>query len=585
MSIPIDLPHDVLSYHDNIFYDLVRGKCGGIVEEIFKFQKIRSAQTLLRITDIFDFMSYDSDDLNVLKQKVGFRLNNGQYQIKPGILMDVDSFLQSLRIANDNLLKAVPIDYSSDNFTISQDFLRKHPIIMSLIQYYSIEQLNSDDTGMSFLNSLMKNITQNLSRPKNSYRYNEHVKRFAVSLYILAGRNAYEFVRINIPGAFPSTSTIQSFLDEEERHMKEGEFRFDIVRRHLSLTNTNIAFCSEDCTAIIPKVAYDINSNSFVGFSLPLDVGRPITDHYRTESFAQLESWFSSVDKSTLLNIHMIQPITSTEQTSSPIILSAYGTNSKYTSIDIIRRWIWIFDECLAKGIRIIGFSTDGDPKYLKAMKLVLGFFASLPNMKISDRPHAFEVSRPDNWNWFFLRQRQLILCFQDPIHICTKLRNRLLSTTAEMIIGNQRISLDLLSEMIASRSKLKHGLVKSDIYPHDKQNFASCEKISSNSVISTLEEISNSLATRLYLRLIRSVIIAYIDRATSINDRVYHAWFTVFLCRIWWAWLLTKTEHDSDEMLSRSSHENSSQSIGKLKRKFLSQIRRFNRSKSMHIN
>ncbi|CAF1407076.1 unnamed protein product, partial [Rotaria sordida] len=332
MSIPIDLPHDVLSYHDDIFYDLVRDKCGGIVEEIFKLQKIRSAQTLLRITDVFDFMNYDSDDLNVLKQKVGFRLNNGQYQIKPGILMDVNSFLQSLRIANDNLLKAVPIDHSDDHFTISQDFLRKHPIIMSLIQYYSIEQLNSGDT---------------------------------------------------------------------------------------------------DCTAIIPKVTYDINSNSFVGFSLPLDEGRPITDHYRTESFAQLESWFSSVDKSTLLNIHMIQPITSTEQTSSPIILSAYGTNSKYTSIDIIRRWIWIFDECLAKGIRIIGFSTDGDPKYLKAMKLVLGFFASLPNMKISDRSHAFE----------------------DPIHVCTKLRNRLLSTTAEMIIGNQRISLDFLSEMIAIKT------------------------------------------------------------------------------------------------------------------------------------
>ncbi|CAF4618158.1 unnamed protein product, partial [Rotaria sp. Silwood2] len=91
-------------------------------------------------------MNSDSDDLNVLKQKVGFRLNNGQYRIKPGILIGVDSFLQSLRIANDNLLKAVPIHYSSDDFTISQDFLRKHPIIMSLIQYYSIEQLNSDDT-------------------------------------------------------------------------------------------------------------------------------------------------------------------------------------------------------------------------------------------------------------------------------------------------------------------------------------------------------------------------------------------------------------------------------------------------------
>ncbi|CAM4797064.1 unnamed protein product [Rotaria magnacalcarata] len=390
-------------------------------------------------------MNYDSDDLNVLKQKVGFRLNNGQYLIKPGILMDFDSFLQSLRMTNVNLPKATPIDCNNDNLTIAQDFLVKYPIIMSLIQYYSTEQLNPDDT------------------------------------------------------------------DEEEKRIKEGEFRFDIVGRHLSLSKTNIAFCSEDCTAIVPKVTYDVNSNSFVGFSLPLVEGRPITNHYRTECLAQLESWFSSTDKSTLLNIHMIQPITSTEKASNPIILSAYGTNSKYTSLDIIRRWIWIFHECIEKNIRIIGFSTDGDPKYLKAMRLVL----------------------------------------------------------AEMIIGNQRISLDILSEMIANKNKLKHGLVKSDIYPSDKQNLASCEKISSNSVISTLEEISSSLATSLYLKLIRSVIIAYIDRGTSINDRVYHAWFTVFLCRIWWAWLLTKAEYDFDEMLSWSSEDNSSQSIGKLIRRF----------------
>ena len=247
----------------------------------------------------------------------------------------------------------------------------KHPIIPSLIQYYSTAQLNDDDNGLPFLNSLIENIILNLSRSKNSYRYNKPVNKFSVTLYILAGRNAYEFMRLNISGTFPSVSTIQSFLDEEERNIKKGEFRFDIVRHHLTSTNTHIAFCSEDCTAIIPKVTHDINSNSFVGFSLLLVEGCPITDYYRTDSLTQLENWCRSGDKSTLLNIHMIQPIVSTSQTSSPIILSSYGTNCKYTSLEIIRRWIWIFDECLAQGIRIIGFPTDAGPKYLKAMKLL----------------------------------------------------------------------------------------------------------------------------------------------------------------------------------------------------------------------
>jgi hypothetical protein len=184
-------------------------------------------------------------------------------------------------------------------------------------------------------------------------------------------------------------------------------------------------------------------------------------------------------------------------------------------------------------------------------MKLVLGFRASLPNMRISDRSDAFEVSVPNDWDCFFLRPRQLILCFQDPVHLCTELRNRLLSDTAEMIIGNQRVSLDVLSTMIATSNKLNHGLVKSDIYPRDRQNFASCEKISSDCVVSTLEKESDSLATRVYLKLIRSTIIAYIDKTTSLSNRVYHSWFTVFITRIWWAWLLVKAEEDSEKMLS----------------------------------
>jgi hypothetical protein len=123
---------------------------------------------------------------------------------------------------------------------------------------------------------------------------------------------------------------------------------------------------------------------------------------------------------------------------------------------------------------------------------------------------------------------------------------------------------------MIATSNKLNHGLVKSDIYPRDRQNFASCEKISSDCVVLTLEAISDSLATRLYLKLIRSIIIAYIDKATSLNHRVYHCWLRVFIARIWWAWLLVQAEEDSEEMLSWSSNQNvSSQSIGNTMKRF----------------
>ena len=126
----------------------------------------------------------------------------------------------------------------------------------------------------------------------------------------------------------------------------------------------------------------------------------------------------------------------------------------------------------------------------------------------------------------------------QDPVHLCTKLRNRMLSRTASLSIGKAKVSTEVLIALIQNKSKLDHGLVKTDIEPKDRQNFYSCLKISSHEVVSALEDIDGSLATQIYLRLIRSVVVAYIEHDTPIMDRIYHCWFTVFVCRIWWTWL-----------------------------------------------
>ena len=72
-----------------------------------------------------------------------------------------------------------------------------------------------------------------------------------------------------------------------------------------------------------------------------------------------------------------------------------------------------------------------------------------------------------------------------------------LLSSTVEIITGNQHISLGVQPKMIASGHKLKRRLVKSDVYPRDKQKFASCEKTSSNMAISTLKEITDSFVLK----------------------------------------------------------------------------------------
>ena len=82
----------------------------------------------------------------------------------------------------------------------------------------------------------------------------------------------------------------------------------------------------------------------------------------------------------------------------------------------------------------------------------------------------------------------------QDPIHLCPKIRNRMLSQTASVSIGRGKVSIEVLMEFIQNKSKPTRGLVKTDIEPKDKQNFRSCPKISSDEVLTAFEGIDGSL-------------------------------------------------------------------------------------------
>jgi hypothetical protein len=92
----------------------------------------------------------------------------------------------------------------------------------------------------------------------------------------------------------------------------------------------------------------------------------------------------------------------------------------------------------------------------------------------------------------FFLRRSQLFLCFQDLTHLCTKLRNRLLSARVELFIGERRVSLDFLSKLINDADMIT--MVKLDSIP------LICSFVySSRQLLATLS-ISDSQSPLIYL-------------------------------------------------------------------------------------
>ena len=74
---------------------------------------------------------------------------------------------------------------------------------------------------------------------------------------------------------------------------------------------------------------------------------------------------------------------------------------------------------------------------------------------------------------WFYLRQEQLLLFLQDPIHLVTKWRNRLLSSKAQLCIGQRSITMEHLRHIIDSEqyAKLDHSFTKTDLNQKDRQN------------------------------------------------------------------------------------------------------------------
>ncbi|CAF1276881.1 unnamed protein product [Rotaria sordida] len=495
----VNLTQEVLSFRNETFYNLVEQQCGSVALEIMQVQDVSSVDCLLETGDIFSILQLDSDELIPIKRKAGIFLNDGGFVLKKGLVYKVETFFNTLNILNQQHLKSTAPKNSnnSSDIIVPECLLQKFPFIKTLIIYSNLIIKSKYD--FTLLNIILNNMFRNCITEEKGFRYEAIVRQFATSLYILGGRTSYEFIRINIPAFLPSVQIIQSFIAASDNHLTEALFNFEGAYNYFNSIQSTLGFIAEDTTTVVPKITYDTTSNTFVGFSLPLDNnGLPIINSYKTDSFTCLEQWYYNVPTAKSLNAFLIQPLSVLSSNKSPYVLAAYGTDNKFISSDVISRWHHIYQQCKAKGIRIVGFSTDCDSRYLHAMRVSLGFFAEFV---YDDHPDLFSIDLPNSWSWFFMQHKQLYICFQDAVHICTKLRNRLLSETTHLLLGDQLINIEPLIYMINNYSKLDHSLVLSDVNPKDRQNYSSTEKISNDNVLILLEQIPNSLGLNIYLQ------------------------------------------------------------------------------------
>jgi len=354
---------NVFSLKNNEFYTFIQGLVGQQIVDVLKFQSITSTQSLIRNPNIFEIfnMKCSEPDFLSIREKSCLQLDDGQFIVKIGLMNNLNCVLDLLKQKQNKIIGNNYID-ENPTLSLSFDFINKHPVLKNLIFWYQRvdhDNINNDDKYW-FLKHFIDTTANNLTKSSNNFRYSDTIKDFALSLYILGGKLTYEFIRLNLPGSLPSLTMLNTLITNSNSKITEGEFQFDQLQKHFDNLNVQYAFGSEDATGIIKKIKYDSTTNTFNGFSTPLNHGVPIKEYYQTDSFDTLKMWFNSIEKSSLLNAHMIQPVQSTSQSiiPSPFLLSAYGIDNTTTANDVLQRWWYIFNQCSQRNIRIIGFST-----------------------------------------------------------------------------------------------------------------------------------------------------------------------------------------------------------------------------------
>ncbi|CAF3836629.1 unnamed protein product [Rotaria sp. Silwood1] len=238
---PLVLPDSVLALEGEKFFDLVNQTCGEVVKELMEVLSINTVYKLLLVeNDILSIFEKKYKELENITQKACLHLNDGTIMLKPGLRLDFDRFMQALHAVNNQSQEQAA--------SLSDVFFSS---FQKLIESFQLNENDDSKNTYSFLINFVENIFKNLTRNKNNYRYSGAVQHFAQSLYILGGRNVYEFVRINLPGAIPAIPTLEDSLGKAGAQIEEGVFRYDMLSDHQKSGGYPIAICSEDCTRVI----------------------------------------------------------------------------------------------------------------------------------------------------------------------------------------------------------------------------------------------------------------------------------------------------------------------------------------------
>ncbi len=159
-------------------------------------------------------------------------MRNGEYIIRTGVLNNMKYVKMILKKKLEEQ-QNVPNNLQKEKY---YDLINQNPMLQSLVTWYLHNQStnNNSDKNHLFTSSFIDTITKNIVKSKQGYRYEDSMKNFALVLYILGGKQVYEFTRINIIGALPNLTTLNKIISNSNDILTEARFCFGALKNYLT---------------------------------------------------------------------------------------------------------------------------------------------------------------------------------------------------------------------------------------------------------------------------------------------------------------------------------------------------------------
>lgn len=250
------------------------------------------------------------------------------------------------------------------------------------------------------------------------------------------------------------------------------------------------------------------------------DNGLPVLNQFPARDLHEINKFHEENELANLLYVIMAQPL---QDNASSFMLCTFG-QADFNYMTCIKRINFIKEQLAEHDICVLGWSSDGDPKLLKAMQI----FTKMGYQENSI-PTCFQ-------KFLNVDLSAHIVCIQDESHICNKLKNRLMVPSEPIVMGynGKKACMSDLLLLDQQKLKAKTQLTQNDLINVDRMSTKQALKLASNSVIDTLKEVDNegTKATRLYLFLIKEQHLALYAKDLTPSQRVFKIWFVVFILR-----------------------------------------------------